>query len=129
MNPADRLFIGIYPTGIVYADREVEVNGDYRVIGRLPYDTLVLQLDYACPGELIDIVRREARKMYARAGEEFEYTTSRQTVLLGSEWVTYQCHHHTEQLRGPPTSALTLPPLCVHCFRRMYPVPNGGETT
>lgn len=40
----DRLFSGVYPCGIVYADRYREKGGDYARLAFLPYDTLQLSM-------------------------------------------------------------------------------------
>src|SRR4051812_49130421 len=37
---AERLFIGLLPCGVVYADRLQEVERDYKRLAFLPYDTL-----------------------------------------------------------------------------------------
>src|SRR3546814_11083186 len=37
-----RIFSGIYPAGIVYADRTRQTGGDYARLAFLPYDTLAL---------------------------------------------------------------------------------------
>lgn len=85
-NPSlsDRLFIGMYPTGIVYADRAHEIDGDYARIAFLPYSTL--QLRWA-PGvrELPPELRRavEDDSMRYKRGDLLEVSSSGQTVRLG----------------------------------------------
>lgn len=81
----ERLFMGVYPAGIVYADRKYEVGGDYARLGFLPYDTLELSLEKRCTGELRKLVVAEASKMQARRGQQFKISTAGQTVLLGSK--------------------------------------------
>lgn len=80
---ADRLFIGVYPTGLVYADRERERHGDYVRCGFLSYRSLALELERDCPAVLRDEIVRHAQGIQARRGEEFEVSSSGQTVLLG----------------------------------------------
>lgn len=46
----DRLFIGWYPGGIVYADRKRERHGDYAPLAFLAYDTLELSVEKELPG-------------------------------------------------------------------------------
>jgi hypothetical protein len=36
---ADPLFIGLFPGGVSYANRNVEEHGDYKRLAFLPYDT------------------------------------------------------------------------------------------
>jgi hypothetical protein len=48
----DRLFIGNYPCGIVYADRHNEEHGDYKRLAFLPYDGMELEFAKDCPEEL-----------------------------------------------------------------------------
>lgn len=79
----DRLFIGIYPMGIVYADREVEVLGDYKRLAFLSYRTLDLELKPDCPAELRGHIENHAEAIQARRGQQYEVSTSGQTVLLG----------------------------------------------
>jgi hypothetical protein len=83
-NPFDRLFAGIYPTGIVYADRAREVDGDYLRVAFLPFSTL--QLEWA-PGthpiELREAVERDAADVIAQRGQQFQVSTAGQTVILG----------------------------------------------
>jgi hypothetical protein len=38
-----RLFIGVFPCGISYADRHHEEHGDYKTLAFLPYNSLVLE--------------------------------------------------------------------------------------
>ena len=80
---AQRLFIGVYPGGIVYADRYVEVNGDYKRLGFLPYDTLELQLETKCPPALADQIRADVATMQAQRGQPFRTSSCGQTITLG----------------------------------------------
>ncbi|RTL35829.1 MAG: hypothetical protein EKK53_23825 [Burkholderiales bacterium] len=83
-NPVDqRLFIGVYPAGLVYADRLREVGGDYARLAFLPYDTLDLQLSADCPAELRQAVSAHADRMRAKRGQAFQVSTCGQTVILG----------------------------------------------
>ncbi len=42
----DRLFIGVYPTGIAYADKWNEVDGDYKRLAFLRFATLALDIEH-----------------------------------------------------------------------------------
>ena len=79
-----RLFIGIYPGGLVYADRYVEINGDYKRLGFLPYDTLELQLEKDCPPALATEIRHDAAVMRTLKGQPFRTSTTGQTITLGT---------------------------------------------
>ncbi|MBZ0158418.1 MAG: hypothetical protein K8I29_19645 [Alphaproteobacteria bacterium] len=81
----DRLFIGKFPAGLVYADREREEHGDYKRLAFLPYDTLELEIYPGCPVELRERIIKDASTLLARAGEHYPVSTSGQTVLLGSK--------------------------------------------
>ena len=81
-NP-DRLSIGLYPAGIVYADRKIEERGDYRRVGFLPYDTLVFQPHKVTDKGLLDQARRHAATIQAKRGERFQVSTVGQYVILG----------------------------------------------
>ena len=80
---SDRWFSGIYPAGIVYADRAIEIDHDYKRVAFLPYATLELEIaDPASP--LLDRVKADAAAMQARRGEHFRISSCGQTVLLGA---------------------------------------------
>lgn len=65
-----RLFSGVYPGGIVYADRGVSEGGDYARVAFLPYGTLELQ--WTRPASpLRDVVLAAAARMQAQRGEYF----------------------------------------------------------
>lgn len=80
----ERLFIGIMPTGISYADRSREVDGDYARCAFLPFDTLALKVAPKCPKELLGLIEADAAAIIARRGEQFSISTSGHTVVLGS---------------------------------------------
>lgn len=81
---AERLFIGVYPAGLSYADRSIEVDGDYKRVAFLPYDTLQLEIrDHRSP--LLPLVKEDAKQMERRKGEPFEISACGQTVTLGSK--------------------------------------------
>lgn len=81
---SERLFSGIYPTGIMYADRTNEVNGDYKRLAFLPYKELELEVEKDCPADLRTQIEQSAAKIIARRGERFQISgSSNQSVILG----------------------------------------------
>lgn len=78
----DRLFIGIYPGGIVYADREREKYGDYLRAAFLPYHSLELVMS-ACDPALVQPIKDHAATIQARRGEQFKIDCAGHTVVLG----------------------------------------------
>lgn len=80
----DRLFAGIFPTGISYADTTIERHGDYKRLGFLSFSTLELTIEKDCPKELADQITRDAAKIQAQRGQEYQISTAGQTVILGS---------------------------------------------
>ena len=68
----NRLFIGIYPCGIVYADKGREVSGDYARLAFLPYRELVVGFEPDCPAAFKPLIEADAARMQARRGERFE---------------------------------------------------------
>jgi hypothetical protein len=82
---SQRLFIGVYSTGLSYADRERERDGDYLKLAFLPYRTLKLEWSRGVrvPPELRKEIEESAFKMQCRAGEDFKISSSGQTVKLG----------------------------------------------
>ena len=79
---SDRLFIGIYPAGIVYADRSTQEHGDYKKLAFLSYATLSLVV-YHCPVELLAEIHGHASDVIAQRGKQFKVSASGQTVTLG----------------------------------------------
>ncbi len=83
---ADDLFIGVFPTGISYADRSRERGGDYLKLAFLPYDTLELtwyEPEAKVPAALRTAILADARRVAAKRGQAFPTSTSGQTVTLG----------------------------------------------
>lgn len=79
----DRLFIGVFATGISYADRMREEHGDYAKLAFLPYDTLLLKVYENCPANLLAKIEASTASIQARRGERFQISSSGQTVMLG----------------------------------------------
>ena len=82
MSLRERLFAGVYPGGIVYADRTKEENGDYKRVAFLPYDTLKLRIDDH-NSVLLPMVKEDAEHIIAKRGEQFSISACGQTVTLG----------------------------------------------
>jgi hypothetical protein len=83
-SAADRLFIGVMPTGFSYADKQRERHGDYMSIARLPFSTLELEWSPGPhPAELRKLVEQHAAGIVKRRGQEYQVSTSGQTVTLG----------------------------------------------
>jgi hypothetical protein len=83
-NAAQRVFIGVFPGGISYADRLRERDGDYARLAFLPYDTLKLALEKDCPYHLRPFIEASARAIQQRRGESFQLSQCNQTVILGT---------------------------------------------
>lgn len=85
MKVLDRLFIGVYPGGIVYADKNSYSQGDYKQIAFLPYDTLVPKYrKVRIPPALRRRVEEHIRSMQARRGERYPLDSSGSNfVILG----------------------------------------------
>ena len=81
----DRLFIGVFPCGISYADRQSEVNGAYKKVAFLPYATLALEFRAACPEELRDEIVADAARIQAKRGQWFQISASGQGIILGGK--------------------------------------------
>lgn len=87
----ERLFIGCYPTGLVYADRKREKDGDYVRLAYLNYGTLVLEFDKGIligyrkiDPVLIREVERHALYMQSLRGQKFAIAGNA-TVILGDK--------------------------------------------
>lgn len=79
----DRIFVGVYPTGISYADRKREKHGDWAKLAHLFFDTLELKIEKDCPAAFAEWIKQDAAKIQARKGEEYETSWSGQTITLG----------------------------------------------
>lgn len=79
----DRLFIGVFPTGISYADRGREKDGDYARCAFLDYDTLTLKFERDCPASLRPEIERHAAGIQARRGESYPTSSSGHSAILG----------------------------------------------
>jgi hypothetical protein len=80
-----RLFIGLFPAGIAYADRTQVLDRDYRRLAFLSYQTL--ELEWCAddiPADLAAFITADAQTIQARRGELFHVTVG-QTVLLGGQ--------------------------------------------
>jgi len=84
-SPEACLFRGVFPTGISYADRCHEVNGDYKKLAFLPFSTLELRFEKNCPEEFKSLITTHAAEIQAKRGEEYQVSESGQTVLLGGK--------------------------------------------
>jgi hypothetical protein len=84
----DRWFCGTYPCGLVYADRAIEVNGDYKRVAFLPYSTLVLEIDDP-NSPLIERVKADAARMESMRGQLFGLSTCGK-VDAAAGWATGQ---------------------------------------
>jgi hypothetical protein len=83
-DPECRLFIGIFPGGISYADRAREEHSDYKRLAFLPYRELELKVEDDCPDALRTLIEADAAKIIARRGEDFRISYCGQTVRLGA---------------------------------------------
>lgn len=84
MTPEERLFMGNFPAGIVYADRGRTKHSDYARVAFLSYRTLVLEWDddaHKSPQELRALVEADAASIQARRGERYDIAQS--CVILG----------------------------------------------
>lgn len=82
-NP--RLFIGVYPCGLVYADRHREEHGDYKRLAFLPFATMAVEYRDDCLAELRLEIAAHARELGWKKGDTFQVTTSGQTIILGRD--------------------------------------------
>ena len=89
MKNEDRLFIGCYPTGLVYADRGVEEHGDYKRLAYLNYATLEADLEENIPDFLLERINNHIAKMKSMAGTSYQIAGN-VGVILGS--TSHYCH-------------------------------------
>lgn len=81
----DRLFIGVFPCGLSYSDRDVEENGDYKRLGFLSYGTLKLEMEANVPPQLARLILESARRMQKQMGHLFRTSATGSEVILGGD--------------------------------------------
>ena len=81
---SDRIFIGTYSTGISFADRMREKNGDYAPLAFLSFDTLHLRMERDCPTGLAPAIEAYASTIQAQRGKPFKISAAGQAVILGT---------------------------------------------
>ena len=69
MTAGEQLFIGVFSTGIAYADRTIERHGDYKKLAFLPFNTLELMIEKDCPADLRVLIVADAAAIQARRGD------------------------------------------------------------
>lgn len=79
----DRLFSGVFSTGIGYCDKSRERHGDYVRCGFLTFSNLELEIEKDCPADLRDLIIADAKAIQDRAGQQYQVSTSGQTITLG----------------------------------------------
>lgn len=82
-NASERLFVCKMSTGIFYADRQVEENGDYKRLASLMYSTLELDIRKNIAPEFVELIKESAEKIQAMQGEQYQVSTSGQMITLG----------------------------------------------
>lgn len=76
-----RLFIGVFPEALVYADRSREVAGDYVRLACLPYRSLRVEFEPECPADLRAEILAHASQY--RVGDVLQVSACGQSVRLG----------------------------------------------
>jgi len=80
MNDEERLFIGVFPGGLSYADR----SRDYARLAFLDYSSLELTLEPDCPPDLAAEILVSAKRVQGQWGNPYVVSSCQQTVMLGS---------------------------------------------
>lgn len=80
---SDRLFCGLYPTGIVYADSGRAGAGDYKRLAYLNYATLKLDLEPDCLPEFKVLIEADAELLRESQGTNYQIAGNA-SVILGS---------------------------------------------
>ena len=76
-----RLFAGMFPEGIVYADKGREEHGDYAKLAFLPYRTRVVEYAKNCPPEFRELIEADAKQY--KLGEVVQISSSGQGRVWG----------------------------------------------
>lgn len=83
MEAKEKLFSGIFSTGIGYADRTREEHGDYKKLAFLSFRTLELEFYGRVPADLKELILKDAGAIQARKGEQYQVSSSGQRITLG----------------------------------------------
>ena len=119
------LFMGVFPTGISYADRTRERHGDYLKLAFLPYSTLKLEWyepEAKVPRKLRAAILADARRMATQQGQEFPISAAGQTVTLGSK---KSPAHST--LKKAPTKKLRVGGTAIFVGSNAGPIRTGDQ--
>jgi hypothetical protein len=81
----DNIFVGVFPAGIAYSDRQQEEHRDYKRLAFLPYATLELQLKDDCPDHLARDIESHAAIIQMRRGLRLQTSECGGSVLLGED--------------------------------------------
>jgi hypothetical protein len=81
----NRLFIGVFPAGLSFADRGREEHGEYARLAFMPYATLEAEYSKSCPPELRTEIEGHVADMQRRRGEQYRISAVGQTVTLGGD--------------------------------------------
>ena len=77
------LFAGIYPTGIYYADKRREINGDYLNIGHIFFSDLKYEIKENCPKDIKPLVEKDIQRIIGMRGQQYNISGCGQMVTLG----------------------------------------------
>lgn len=126
-----RLFIGVYPGGMVYADRHKERDGDYARVAFLPWDTLEVEVDKRADPELVRQALAHATLLARKSGQAFAIDASGHHVLLGSKLVRGALPRWLAEGRVAKGRATGRDPLAEKVLGHLTrePPPYGGHIT
>jgi|TARA_R110002012_G_scaffold256500_1_gene436694 hypothetical protein len=79
----ERIFVATMATGIGYADRTREEHGDWKRLAILFYSDLRAEIEPDCLPDLAQQIREHMAPIQARRGEQYQISTSGQTITLG----------------------------------------------
>lgn len=82
MRKPEELFSCVTATGIAFCDKSREVHGDYKKIAHLFFSDLRLNI-YAPRSKLLPKIEEQVRELRAKAGQQYQVSSSGQTVILG----------------------------------------------
>jgi hypothetical protein len=81
----DWLFVGVFPTCYVYADKRTEENRDYKTILRLFYNPLRIEIKAAnmkAYPDVLELAKEKLKRLQMRVNEPLEVSATGQTTGL-----------------------------------------------
>jgi hypothetical protein len=79
------LFAGVYPTGVYYSDRRLDVNGDFKRLAAIRFRDLSYYFNDGVSENMRRIIQADIDRIIAMKGQEYSIDACGHTVTLGGK--------------------------------------------